>query len=48
MTYELNLKCIWQHLTTGNLLEITEDVWGEVEKPNIITVRNLRLSQPGT
>ena len=48
MTYELNLKCIWQHPTTGNHLEITKIVWGEVEKPIIITVRNLRLAQPGT
>ena len=35
MTYELNLKCIWQHPTTGNHLEITKIVWGEVEKPII-------------
>ena len=33
MTYELNLKCIWQHPTTGSHLEITKIVWGEVEKP---------------
>ena len=48
MTYELNLKCIWQHPTTGNHLEITKIVWGEVEKPIIITVRSLRQAQPGT
>ena len=48
MTYELNLKCIWQHPTTGNHLEITKIVWGEVEKPIVITVRSLRLAQPGT
>ena len=48
MTYELNLKCIWQHPTTGNHLEITKIVWGEVEKPIIITVRSLRLTLPGT
>ena len=47
MTYELNLKCIWQHPTTGNHLEITKIVWIEVEKPNLITVKNLRLAQPG-
>ena len=46
MTNELNLKCICQHPTTGNHLEITKIVWGEVEKPIIITVRNLRLAQP--
>ena len=48
MTYELNLKCICQHPTTGNHLEITKIVWGEVEKPIVITVRSLRLAQPGT
>ena len=48
MTYELNFKCIWQHPTTGNHLEITKIVWGEVEKPIIITVKSLRQAQPGT
>ena len=47
MTYELNLKSIWQHPTTGNHLEITNTVWGEVEKPIIITVKSLRQAQPG-
>ena len=48
MTYELNLKCIWQHTTTANHLEITKIVWGEVEKPIILTVRSLQEAQPGT
>ena len=48
MTYELDLKCIWQHPTDRNHLEITKIVWGEVEKQIVITVRNLRLAQPGT
>ena len=48
MTYELNLKCIWQHPVTGNHLEITKIDWGEVEKPIIITVKSLRQAQPGT
>ena len=47
MTYELNLECIWQHPTTGNHLEITKSVWGEVEKPILLTVRSVRLAQPG-
>ena len=47
MIYELNLKCIWQHPTTGNHLDITKIVWGEVEKPIIIKIRSLRLAQPG-
>ena len=48
MTYELNPNCIWQHPTTGNHLEVTKIVWGEVEKPIIITVKSLRQAQPGT
>ena len=48
MTYELKLKCIWQHPTTGNHLEITKIIWGEVEKPIKLTVRSLRQAQPGT
>ena len=48
MSYELNLKCIWQHPTTGNHLEITKIVWAEVEKPIIIAVRSVRQAQPGT
>ena len=48
MTYELNLKCIWQHPTTGNHLEIPKIVWGEVQKPIIIMVKSLRQAQPGT
>ena len=48
MRYELNLKCIWQHPTTGNHLEITKIIWAEVEKPNKATVRSLRLTHPGT
>ena len=47
MTYELNPKCIWQHPVTGNHLKITKIVWGEVEKPIIITVKSLRQAQPG-
>ena len=48
MTYEINLKCIWRHPTTGNDLEKAKIVWGEIEKLNIITVRSLPLAEPGT
>ena len=48
MTFGLNLKCIWQHPTTGNRLEITKKVWLEVEKPIIVTVTSLQQAQPGT
>ena len=39
MTYELNLKCIWQHPVTGNHLEITKIVWGQ--KFTTSSARNL-------
>ena len=48
MTHELNLKCVWHHPTTGNHLEITKIIWGEVEKPIILTVKSVQQSQPGT
>ena len=48
MTFEFNLKCVWQRPTTENHLEITKIVRGEVEKPIILTVRNLRQAQPAT
>ena len=44
MTYELNLNCIWQHPTTGNHLEITKNVWGEVQKPIIISQKSTTSS----
>ena len=47
MTYELNLKCIWQHPTTVNHLEITKVFWREIEKFIKITVKSLRQAQPG-
>ena len=43
MTFQPNLKCIWQHPTTANHLEVTKIVWEKVEKPIIITVTSLRL-----
>ena len=48
MTFGLNLKCIWQHPTTGNHPETTQMVWGKIEKPIMMTVRRLRQAQPGT
>ena len=48
MTLELNLKRIWQHPATENHLEVTKIVWGEDEKPIIITFRSLRQAHPGT
>ena len=48
MTYEFNLKCTWQHPTTGKHLQITKIVWGENEQPIMITVKSLRQAQPGT
>ena len=41
MRYELIFNSIWQQPTTGNHLEITKIIWGEVEKPIILTVKSL-------
>ena len=47
MTFELNIKCLWQHPATSNLLEITKVEWGEVSDPVIKTAHSLRQLQPG-
>ena len=47
MTFELNIKCIWQHPATKNHLEITKIEWSETDQPIIITVNSLRQLQPG-
>ena len=47
MTFELNIKCLWQHPTTSNNLEITKIEWREASNPIAITVHSLRQLQPG-
>ena len=48
MTFELNIKCLWQHPITCSHLEITKIEWREASDPIVITTRSLRQLQPGT
>ena len=47
MTFELNIKCLWQHPATSNYLEITKIKWREASDPIVITAHSLRQLQPG-
>ena len=47
MTFELNIKCLWQHPATSNQLEITKIEWREASDPVVITAHSLRQLQPG-
>ena len=47
MTFELNIKCLWQHPVTSSHLEITKIEWSEISGPIVITAHSLRQLQPG-
>ena len=47
MTFELNIKCLWQHPITCSRLEITKIEWREASDPIVITAHSLRQLQPG-
>ena len=47
MTFELNIKCLWQHPATSNHSEITRIEWREASDPNVITAHSLRQLEPG-
>ena len=47
MTFELNIKCLWQHPATSSHLEITKIKWSEASDPFVITAHSLRQLQPG-
>ena len=47
MTFELNIKCLWQHPATSNHLEITKMEWREASDPIVITAHSLRQLEPG-
>ena len=47
MTFEINIKCLWQHPATSNLLEITKIEWSETSDPIVMTTHSLRQLQPG-
>ena len=47
MTFELKIKCLWQHPATSNHLEITKKDWREASDPIVITAHSWRQLQPG-
>ena len=47
MTFELNIKCLWQHPATSNHLEIKKVEWTELSDPIVITAHSLRQLQLG-
>ena len=47
MTFELNIKCLWQHPATSNHLEITKIEWREASDPIVIRTHSLMQLQPG-
>ena len=47
MTFEINIKCLWQHPITCSHLEITKIEWREASEPIVITGHSLRQLQPG-
>ena len=46
MTFELNIRGLWQHPATSNRLEITKIEWREASDPIVITAHSLRQLQP--
>ena len=47
MTFELHIKCVWQHPAMSYHLEIPKIEWSEIFDPNVITAHSLRQLQPG-
>ena len=47
MTFELNIKCLWQQPATSNPLEIRKIEWSEECDPTLITLHSSRQLQPG-
>ena len=47
MTFELNVKYLWQHCATKNHLEITKIEWREAYDQIVITAHSLKQLQPG-
>ena len=47
MTFELNIKCLWQHPAASYDLEITKIEWGEISDPIVITAHSLKQLQTG-
>ena len=47
MTFELNIKCLWQHPASSNHLEITKTEWSKISDPIVITAHSVSQLQPG-
>ena len=47
LTFEPNIKSLWQHPATSNHLEITKFKWSGISDPIVITAHSLRQLQPG-
>ena len=47
MTFELNIKCLWQHPPTSNHLEITKIKLREASDQIVKTAHSLKQLQPG-
>ena len=47
MTFELNIKCLWQHPAANNHLMIAGKELSEISDPIVKTAQNLRQLQPG-
>ena len=48
MTFELNIKCLWQQLATSSHLEIIKMEWSEKFDTIVVTAHSLKQLQPGT
>ena len=47
MTFEINIKCLWQHPATSSHFEITKIEWSEASDPFVITAHSLRQLKRG-
>ena len=47
MTFELYIKCLWQHPDMSSHLEVTKIEWREASDPIVITAHSLSQLQPG-
>ena len=47
MTFEPNIKFLWQHPATSNHLDISRVEWSEISDPIVTTAHSLRQLQPG-
>ena len=48
VTFEHNIKCLWQHPATRNHLDITKKEWSRVLGPIVLTALSLKNLHPRT